>query len=97
MRRVCSVRSKICEWVGRDVGVDIPLGKKPHYDLARSRTVATGLKIRERTMSGIDLLTLGLFESGMKRRHTGRMWGGSDESRKGVLEDVSTRKVVRVK
>ena len=27
------------------------------------------LKIRERTVSGIDLLTLGLFESVMKRRH----------------------------
>ena len=26
------------EWVGSDVGVDIPLGKKPHYDLARSRS-----------------------------------------------------------
>ena len=31
-----------------------------------------GYKIRERTVFGIDLLTLGLFESAMKRWHTGR-------------------------
>ena len=54
-------------------------GRKPHHDLARSHTIATG-KICEPTVSGIDLLTLGLFKSAMKRWHTGRRWGGSDDS-----------------
>lgn len=69
------------EQVGGDVGEDLALGKRRHHDLARSRTVATG-KIRERTGFAFNLAKVCPFESAMKRWHTCRRGGGSDDRRR---------------